>query len=274
MYNPKITDAPFDGTLSIKRGHKQIFDIHGAALGTVSNKCVRDLNGEVVGEFERKEKVLNSEGKKKSCRVYKSSKYGSFKLAVTDFFMDGELVGRVPKKERNPAHIIMLSLASILLCLTLAFIILIDLPYSDVPKINVVDNDGSWEGRGVIAVLDDSISPGSSGEYDFVVNNPHNKMMKYDFVIKEYYNDAQVSDFPLQFRLRMNNALITTERWLSADELKYYEMLFMPDSSHRYTLEWRWLYEGESDDVDTYFGRDGGKYKLVFELVAEIYEES
>ena len=274
MYNPKITEAPFDGTLSIKRGYKPIYDFNGSVLGTVSGKFVRDLNGETIGKFVRKEEAFNLDGEKKTYRVYESSKYGSFKLFDSDLFINEEPIGRIPAKVRNPMHIIMLSLASLLLCLTLVFIILIDLPYSDVPKIDVVDNDGAWEASGVIAVFDGSLKPGSSGEYVFVVNNPHNTMIEYDFVITEYYNGAPVNNFPLEFRVKMNNALITTEEWLDAEELKYYGMLFMPDSSHRYTLEWRWLYEGENDALDTYFGVEGGTYKLVFELVAKSYEES
>ena len=272
LYNPKFTPAPFDGKLTVKRRHKLITDAEGHALGTLSKKHVLDLNGEDVALFARVEKREKAEGKREKCRIYTSTA-GEMCLVDGVLFLGKEPVGKIATRERRPSHIVMLVLATLMLVATLGFIWMIDIPFSDVPSIEVEDKGGTWEGQGTVAVLDSSIAPGSEGEYVFVLQNPHNVNLVYDFTIKEFYNGTEVSDFPLEFRVRMNNVLLETEKWLSAEELNYTNMILLPDSTHRFTLEWRWKFENGNDETDTYFGVDNGEYTLQFQMTAQVNEE-
>lgn len=272
MYNSKLTNDPFDGNLTVKRGYKLITDAQGRPLGTLSGKEILDLNGKQIATLERVEIAPNAAGKKQKSRFYTSPK-GEMRLFDSVLFVDGEPLGKIPARERSVSHIVMLSVATLMLLATMMFVWLIDIPFADVPTIEVKDNQGTWEAQGTIAVLDSSIAPGSSGEYVFILENPHNTSLSYSFAIKEFYNGEEVSDFPLEFRVRMNNVLLETEEWLSAEELQYTEMIMLPDSMHRFTLEWRWQFEQGDDARDTYFGETNGAYTLEFQMTAQTQEE-
>lgn len=272
LYNPKLTAASFDGTLAVKRRHKLITDAEGKALGTMSKRQVLDLNGEQIATFDRTEHRPDREGKKQKCRIYTHQK-GEMVLRDSVLFLVDEPVGKIPARERRAALIVMLALLSLLLLATAAFVWMIDIPFSEVPQIAVQDNNGAWEAQGTIAVLDSSIAPDSSGEYDFILNNPHNVSMIYDFSIKEIYDGAEVTDFPMEFRIKMNNMPLNGEEWLSAEELKFTGLEILPDSAQRFTLEWRWQFESGNDERDTYFGQTNGEYSLQFQMTATSGEE-
>lgn len=271
MFNKSITKDPFDGTLSIKRRYKCIHDADGNIIGGITSKGLCDLNGVQIGTFERYEKALNEDGKSQNKKYYRSS-FGEICSVGGMVFLDGKPLGTVEERQRNPYHIIMLAIASILLAVTIIFIALIDIPFSDIPSFEVVDKNGDWISQGTIAVLDDTIHPGSEGSYKFIIENPYNVELIYSIVIDQLYNNKQVDHFPLQFRLRMNNGLLLTEDWLSADELQYEELTFMPFSTQSFILEWRWLFESGDDELDTLLGIENGEYRLVFEMTAESQE--
>ena len=67
----------------------------------------------------------------------------------------------------------------------------------------------------------------------------------------------------------MNNAVIGTQSWLTAEELNYSELLILPESEQAFGLEWRWAFDGGNDENDTLIGADGGKISLVLELTAQ-----
>ena len=95
----------------------------------------------------------------------------------------------------------------------------------------------------------------------------------YDFEIEALYRGEPVSDFPIQYRVRMNNALLNTEEWLDIEELDFSDLTFLGESEQLITLEWRWLFEQGNDDLDTQYGIDNGDYSLVFHITAELLEE-
>ena len=272
LYNTKLTAASFDGKLAIKRGHKLITDAEGKALGTMSKKHVLDLTGKEIAVFKSTESRANAEGKKQKCRIYTSDK-GEMMLRDSVLFLADEPIGKIPARERRAALIVMLALLSLLLLATAAFVWMIDIPFSEMPQFVVEDANGAWGAQGEIAVLDSSIAPDSSGEYEFILENPHNVSMVYDFSIKEFYNGNEVVDFPLEFRIRMNNVLLESEKWLSAEELKFKDLEILPGSSQRFTLEWRWQFESGNDERDTYFGRTNGEYSLQFQMTVQATEE-
>jgi hypothetical protein len=175
---------------------------------------------------------------------------------------------------RNGTHIALLAIVATLLLTTIALIALIDLPFSDTPVIDVRDELGAWTANGTIAVLDDSIHPNTSGEYEFIVSNSHNVKLSYGFTITEFYNGEEVeNNFPLLYRVRMNNGLLLSEDWHTADEIVFSDLTFMPESEQIFTLEWWWPFESGDDEADTLLGIENGTYHLEFNLTAEVYGE-
>ena len=54
-----------------------------------------------------------------------------------------------------------------------------------------------------IGVFDSTIHPGSEGEFDFEIINPHAKNIVYEMDVKQYYNGQEVTDFPMFYKLKM-----------------------------------------------------------------------
>lgn len=271
MYNTRFTSEQFEGEIQFGKKYRTVTTPQGESLCGVSSKNVCDLNGKVFAEFSHEQKV-ESDGKELTVRVYRSWQYGDFTVKGNSLWLGEELLGSMPAKKKR-APLILLGATCILLALTIALIALIDLPYAEMPVIDVKDDNGSWSAQGTIAVLDDKIMPGSDGEYEFIIRNPHDIRLSYSFTIDERYNDEPVENFPLEYRVRVNNALIGSEQWLSAAGLHFDDLLLMAESDYLVTLEWRWQFEGENNAVDTRFGEDGGKYSLEFVLTAEAVSE-
>ena len=272
LYDPKLTAAPFDGILFVKRRHKLISNADGMLMGTLSKRHVLDLNGKEIAVRERDDITIDEDKKKRKCRVYTSPK-GEMVLCDGVLFLSGKPIGKIPARERRASHITILGIAALMLLAIFALIWLIDIPSMEVPTIKIADKDGEWGARGTIAVLDSSIAPDSSGEYEFVLENPHDVSIAYQFSIKEYVNNKEVNDFPLEFRIRMNNVLLESEEWVSAENLNFSNLVIMPKSASRFTLEWRWQYEGGNDELDTYFGQLNAEYHLEFYMTAQTSEE-
>ena len=61
--------------------------------------------------------------------------------------------------------------------------------------------------------------------------------------------------------------------WTSGVKLKVTDLVVEPNKRHDFTLERRWLFESGNDQIDTYFGQDGGQYSIYLNLSAEQYME-
>lgn len=280
-YNLNLTQQPFEGDFRRGRGAKIIYDAHDKILGSVSKKKVFDLNGEEIALFARKELKEDSSGKNNKIRLYtvdcEGEEENGFYLSDGRFYaILGEnemLLGTCEVTERNLVHIALLAVLAVFLALFIAFVTIINLPFEGSPVIDIKDKNGAWEAQGVIAVFDDKVLPGSEGEYSFVIRNPYEVSLDYSFALTPKYDgNIDISDidyFPLTFRLRMNNALIQTDRWLTVDELSYTKLSMMPKSDQSFTLEWRWAMDGGSNDGDTLIGADGGKLSIVLNLTAQ-----
>lgn len=273
MYNTRFTSEQFGGEIQFDKKYRTVTTPQGESLCGVSSKNLCDLNGKVFADFSHEQKV-ESDGKKIAVRVYRSWQYGDFTVKENSLWLGEELLGSMPAKKKRTS-LILLGATCILLALTIALIALIDLPQSvtTAPVIDVKDDNGSWSAQGTIAVLDDKIMPGSDGEYEFIIRNPHDIRLSYSFTIGERYNDGPVENFPLEYRVRVNNALIGSEQWLSATELHFENLLLMAESDYLVSLEWRWPFEGADNAVDTDFGTDAGEYSLEFVLTAEAVSE-
>lgn len=271
MFNLILTKTSFDGTHSIKRKYKYIIDENNKIVGGFTKKYICDLNGNIIAKKYQKGEIKTKANNKSTVLFYNGA-CGKIKVSESKVFLENEIIGTVENRERNVPHIILASMATVMLLMTLVFVSMIKLPYDEVPNIVVEDYEGSWAAEGMIGVLDSKINPGSMGRYDFILENPHNINLNYSFSIVEVYNGEIVKNFPLEFRIKMNNMLLGNGEWLSAEDLSFEELYILPSSSQIFTLEWRWPFEG-NNELDTILGQDNGNYQLVFKLVAESVEE-
>lgn len=276
-YNLNLTQQPFEGEFRRKRGAKIIYDAKDRFLGTASKKGIYDLNGENVALFSRKENKEDLSGKNHKIRIYAVGEEDAFYISDGSVYStsgeEEKLIGTCEVTERSPVRIVLFALLAVFLALLIVFIAIINLPFDGRPVIDVKDSNGSWEAQGVVGVFDDKVLPGSSGEYEFVIRNPYEVALDYSFSLTpKYEGNVKIEDigyFPLTFRLRMNNALVETDNWLTVDQLSYTELSMMPNSDQSFTLEWRWAFDGENDYEDSIFGADGGKISIVLNLTAQ-----
>ena len=111
------------------------------------------------------------------------------------------------------------------------------------------------------------IAPGVFNTYQFVVHNGT------DFNIRYYvdmYEDTEY-DIDLKYRLRKNGNYIIgdVDNWVSAEELNTEFSNLSYSSSDKYSLDWKWFYDG-NDEQDTYVGsRMNSLYKLNIRLYFE-----
>ena len=115
-----------------------------------------------------------------------------------------------------------------------------------------------------IGVFDKTIHPGSEGEFDFEIINPHAKNIVYEMDVKQYYNGQEVTDFPMFYKLKMNNVYIAgLDNWVSYSSLSFANLIIPDNSTQSFTLEWCWPFESGDDEHDTLLGVDNGSYHIV-----------
>lgn len=283
MYDVKLTTENFDGNVSIKKGFDRVYTARNAVVAGISKKQICDLSGKIIAvrAFERK---VTEDGEKIKVVVYRQADCTdtTSEILPTDFLLKGDrlyagdaFAGVVKRSTRNAKNISLLSITAALLVLVLALILLIDIPYAEVPRIVIKDENGYYA-EGTVAVFDEKVYPSKQGEYRFIIENPHNAELRYSFRIAPVCNGKmletpeEIAAFPFVFRLRMNNAVVETEEWLNADELAYTDFTFLPGSDQSFTLEWKWPFENGKDANDTYLGRTEALVSLVLYLTAEV----
>lgn len=113
-----------------------------------------------------------------------------------------------------------------------------------------------------IAVFNSSIAPGSSGVFDFIVVNPHSEEISCTCEIIAYYNDEEALDFPIRYRLSMNNDYVSSKAWQLPEKLQTSNFTLLPNSINRFVLEWAWFYESGNNTLDTALGSNSGEYYI------------
>ena len=281
-YNSILTERAFTPDDDFCRARKAhvLCDASGKILGSVSNTGVYDLFGDEIAGVtgEAQTRVGNEDVRASEAHTY---------CLEGDALYDtsGETkkyIGSIIKKERNPFKIIVLSALAVLLTVTIVLLALIQMPSVNVPPkdpdggtdsnivpiIEIQDKNGAWEAQGEVGVFDGRLCPGTEGTYGFILGNPHDEAMQYAFYIEPKYNGGVKVEFPIQFRLRMNNLPVQSTEWKSVDELRFEELHILPQSSQTFTLEWRWPLDGNNEN-DTLIGKDGGTISLVLHVSAQ-----
>lgn len=177
------------------------------------------------------------------------------------------------KRENNRVLLIILVLflcAILIITIVLFALLLAPKKISGIPEFEIEDNHGVWEEQGTVAVFDNKIKPGDSGEYQFIISNVTDVKLRYAFVLEEHYssNDIEWTPF-LKYRIRMNGKLVETDAWLSADELSFDDLVILANTKHLMTLEWRWAWDDDNAN-DTKIGNRGGEFSIRMQLKAEV----
>lgn len=136
-----------------------------------------------------------------------------------------------------------------------AFLIVQDLDgkrWTELDGLNVFAN-AQFGGKSIVA-------PGSEGSYSFTVENTANFPLKYEIG----FGEENVDGVPLEFRLKSEDGYLT-EEWTSAPELAEIEEELAIDSKAGYTLEWRWIFNGD-DEHDTALGRKAAETEVPYIL--------
>ena len=258
-------NIPLDGDLSVNVNRNS-----SERIARVSNRYIYDSNGKKVATYSSKTTEVDKQtGKKVKVYSYNTSN-GSYRLVGNKIFLNGNLIGLTKAKQGLKVTIsIAVSVLLLLICLFLGLSYFNQRPVT--VRLGVGDSNGEWDSKTKIAVFDPSVQPGSSGEYEFYVVNESDITLTYTFTIQEMFNNINVYNFPMQYRVLLDDEEVIN--WTSGVELKVTDLVVEPSKRHEFTLEWRWLFESGNDQVDTYFGQDGGQYSIYLNLSAEQYME-
>ena len=256
-------NIPVDGDLSIKNEK-------GSRLSRITNKHIYDKSGKKVATFDKTTKNLDkTSGKKVRVHSYRTST-GTYELIKDKLFRNGKMVGKTKFKEKfKVILIIIISILLLLASLSLGLLYLNQRPIT--VKIGAGDANGVWNEKTKVGVFDPQIKPGSEGEYEFYVVNESSVTLTYSFTIQEMFNYVNVYDFPMQYQVTLNDEVVHT--WSKGTDVKVDNIIVEPNEKHSFVLEWRWLFDGGNDTIDTYYGTDGGIYSIYLNLFAEQYME-
>lgn len=272
MYNSSYTkNFSEDGKLNISRKYKLVFDIDGKVLCGINKKSICDLNGEEIAKFKKKNSIVDKMGKKATQVVYDSS-FGVFRLIDRVLFLDNKRVGGLTKRDK--LSISVLAVTGLAVALVIGVVALIDTPDNSMPRIVLGDDDGHITADREIGVFDDTIHPGSEGTFDYEIINPHSQGMSYTMDVNQYYNNEIIEDFPMRYKLKMNNQYIASlDEWVDSSSLEFSNLIIEADSSTGFTLEWCWPFESGNDEYDTLLGIDNGDYHIVVSITAQFEGE-
>lgn len=132
---------------------------------------------------------------------------------------------------------------------------------NELGKIYIDDKDGNYIYHQKLNIFEnpfyefeDKIAPGVSNSYSFIVHNESD--MNIEYYIEMY--DKCDYDLELKYRLKRNGDYIigNDDKWVGVDELKTAFHDIKGNSNDKYVLDWKWEYEDNRDEIDTYIGEN------------------
>jgi hypothetical protein len=82
------------------------------------------------------------------------------------------------------------------------------------------------------------------------------------------YNYKPVDNFPITYRLKDQNGYLD-DGWHYALDVRVENIILEPGEKIKFTIEWQWAFEGGQDELDTYYGNQGGLYSVHLYLTSE-----
>ncbi len=249
----------------IKPPFRKIYDSQNNVVGGVSKNSICDPNGASIATLSGVDAVTGENGKQSKVKVYESE-MGEFRVSKGTVTLNGAAFGGV-----SNAWIIPLALLSafvFIVGVSVAALLVIRpwVPSSKTPVIDIGDENGPW--TETVDMLPSSIYPGSGDVHEFVLTNPHDDPMIYRFDIKELYNDEEVKDFPIKFRMLQDGEPIT-DYWYTSEELEQFRFTVHKGDTYNCGIEWRWEFDSGNDERDTIYGKENGTYSLDITITNE-----
>ncbi len=275
MYNARFTSDAVPKKVSYGLKYNGVYDENNNVVLGVNKKSICDLNKKQIATFSHiEDSTIN--GTKTKIRCYDSS-YGTFKIHDDVVRLNNQIIGTIRKKYKKGIGSALFAIA--LIVLTIAIVALIEVPdRNGIITIDLTDKDGEFEDGRKIGIFPNTIHPGSNGVYTFTIKNTENVPVQYALNLSEMYNDEPISEFPMRYKLKMNNLYIVNtwnkDTWLDGNELVYSQLVIPPKSNTDFSLEWEWPFENGQDKEDTDFGVDNGEYSLFLTITAQYYEET
>lgn len=266
--NKRIDKKPFEDNLSIESEYKKSLKGEGrSSLGKITDKHVYDKHGEKVASFDSWRKGKDPEGKRGKIYTYKTKDGKEIQLIGNSIFVNGKNVGAIKERHKKKDIIVKLIILLMLL-LCLVFLVIQAYTFPVTHEVEVSDKNGEWSGETKINMLTSSIKPGSSGEYEFYVENKGTADLNCTFTMGQDYNYKPVEVFPMTFRLRDGDNYLD-DGWSYALDVRVENIILKPSEKIKLTIEWLWAFEGGQDELDTYYGNQGGLYSIHLYLTSE-----
>ncbi len=274
MYNARFTSDEVPKKVSFGMRYNGVYDEDDKIVLGVNKKSICDLNKKQIATFSHIENSTVN-GAKKKIRCYESN-YGTFKISDDDVIrLNNQIVGTIHRKYKKGIGSALFAIA--LIILTIGIVALIEVPdRNGIISIDLIDKDGDFEDGRTIGIFPDKIHPGSHGVYTFTIKNTENVPVQYTLDLSEMYNDEPIIDFPIHYKMKMNNEYFgnSVVTWLDGNELIFSELIIPAKSDTDFAIEWEWPFESGQDPEDTNFGIENGKYSLFLTITAQYYEET
>ena len=263
--------ASFDGStknLKLKKTTKnlklnKVYDENGNVIASINKSQIFDKKGNTVAVFEKHIKEKSTKAS-----LY-SSNLGDFVCIKNQVFFNGETFGWISKKTKYfPLFTVFLAI-SFMLSVFIVSVNHINIPEDFKPTIVVADIGGSWNPQKTVAVFDEKIHPGSSGEYCFTIKNSNEFEIEYAFSLDHFFNGLIIEEFPLLYKLKLKDRYLSDE-WLSAKELSFDNIVIHSGQSQIFTLEYYWPFNSSNDEFDTSIGIAGGVYSIKLNISAQV----
>lgn len=270
MFNSMFTKGNIPKRL-VRSFRKPLLDNENSYLGSLDKESICDLNGIEIANFSRIEKTKNVNGIEVNVRVYQSSEFGDIKVLNNELFLDNSLIGYVGK--RGARLIVLIIIMSILLALFLAMIYLMfDIPAKRKIEIVLGNENNPQFTDGKIDIFDSKLGPGTSGQYQFSIENKEKKPVTYKFKLEEEYDKDKIDYFPILYRLSGSNQNSNEANdWVEGSELFLENYVIGSKKTDDFTLEWEWPYEG-NDHQDTLIGENSIDYSIVLKITATYFK--
>lgn len=260
----KVNKSEFDCS-TIKKKDKKIYNAQGQHIVTASENAIIDREGNEIAKF----KGYKRKGLRK-IKVFEAAD-GEYLLDKNKLSKNGKTFGFGVSKVRYVPIFSIISAIAFMFSMSIVSLNHVHVEEDFKPVVHIVDINGVWNAEKVVAMFDNTIYPGKKGSYKFAVVNTNEYEIKYSFSLDHFYDGKQIEVFPLRYKLRIGNKYLCDD-WLTAVEMKFYDIILFENESAVFTVEWQWPFESGRDYFDTQLGIFNGVYNVKLTLQAELFE--
>lgn len=185
----------------------------------------------------------------------------------------------MPKDNQNKPTVlrpIIMAVITIILIIIFLLLALFFRPTEKIPVFVISERDWitkqKWEVHDRITVFDEKIKPGDNGQYQFILKNESDTDLIFGIHFFEYLETTALAHSFMQYQLKASNINVDDDdsAWHHAEEMKYSNIIILPQTEILMTLNWQWVFENGNDENDTLIGVAGGTISISFIVFAEV----